>query len=89
MGRKAWKQETSYHRRALAETAMARTKAIIGPGLKARTFDRQQVEAALAVRCINRFTSLGMPVSVLEVTHKLGPEGERYPYLGLTRRNLP
>ena len=43
---------------------MARTKAIIGPGLKARTFDRQQVEAAFAVRCINRVTSLGMPVSV-------------------------
>ena len=63
IGRKAWKQETSYHRRSLAETAMARYKAIIGPGLKARTFDRQQVEAALAVRCINRFTSLGMPVS--------------------------
>lgn len=43
---------------------MGRYKTIIGPGLKARTFDRQQVEAALAVRCINRFTSLGMPVSV-------------------------
>ena len=64
IGRKAWKQETSYHRRSLAETAMARYKAIIGPGLKSRTFDRQQVEAALAVRCINRFTALGMPVNV-------------------------
>lgn len=64
IGRKAWKEETSYHRRSLAETAMSRYKTIIGPGLKARTFDRQQVEVALAVRCINRFTSLGMPVSV-------------------------
>ena len=43
---------------------MGRYKAIIGPGLKARTFDRQQVEAALAVRCLNRFTDLGMPASV-------------------------
>ena len=64
IGRKAWKEETSYHRRSLAETAMSRYKTIIGPGLKARTFDRQQVEVALAVRCINRFTSLGMPVSI-------------------------
>lgn len=64
IGRKTWKKETSYHRRSLAETAIGRYKTIIGPGLKARTFDRQQVEAALAVRCINRFTSLGMPVSV-------------------------
>ena len=61
IGRKAWKQETRYHRRSLAETAMGRYKAIIGPGLKARTFDRQQVEAALAVSCLNRFTALGMP----------------------------
>ena len=64
IGRKAWKQETRYHRRSLAETAMGRYKAIIGPGLKARTFDRQQVEAALAVRCLNRFTDLGMPASI-------------------------
>ena len=28
IGRKAWKQETNYHRRSLAETAMARYKAI-------------------------------------------------------------
>ena len=61
IGRKAWKKETRYHRRSLAETAMGRYKAIIGPSLKARTFDRQQVEAALAVRCLNRFTALGMP----------------------------
>lgn len=61
IGRKAWKEETRYHRRSLAETAMGRYKAIIGPSLKARTFDRQQVEAALAVRCLNRFTALGMP----------------------------
>ncbi|CAM5595993.1 IS5 family transposase ISBam3 [Aquamicrobium terrae] len=64
IGRKAWKPETRYHRRSLTETAMGRYKTIIGPGLKARTFDRQQVEAAVAVRCINRFTALGMPVSV-------------------------
>ena len=43
---------------------MARNKATVGPGLMARSFDRQHVESTLAVRCINRSTTLGMPVSV-------------------------
>jgi IS5 family transposase len=64
IGRKAWKQETGYHRRSLAETAMSRYKTIIGPGLKARTLDNQKAEAAVAVRCVNRFTALGMPKSL-------------------------
>ena len=64
VGRDAWKAETGYHRRSLAETAMLRYKTLIGPSLRSRTFDRQKVEAAVAVRCINRFTALGMPKSV-------------------------
>ena len=64
VGRDAWKAETGYHRRSLAETAMLRYKTLIGPSLRSRTFDRQKVEAAIAVRCINRFTALGMPRSV-------------------------
>lgn len=64
VGRKAWKQETGYHRRSLAETAMGRYKTIIGPALKPRSFANQKAEAAVAVRCINRFTALGMPVSI-------------------------
>jgi hypothetical protein len=64
IGRKAWKQETGYHRRSLAETAMCRYKTLIGPSLKARTFDNQKAEAAVAVYCINRFTALGMPRSI-------------------------
>ena len=28
------------------------------------SFDRQKVEASVAVRCINRFTALGMPKSI-------------------------
>jgi hypothetical protein len=39
-------------------------KTIIGPGLKARTLDNQKAEAAVAVRCVNRFTALGMPKSL-------------------------
>ena len=61
IGRAAWTQETAYHRRSLAETAMSRYKTIIGPGLNSRTFDNQKAEAAVAVRCINGVTALGMP----------------------------
>lgn len=64
IGRKAWKKETHYHRRSLAETAMGRYKTIIGPTLKARTFDNQKAEAAIGARCLNRFTALGMPHSI-------------------------
>ena len=64
IGRKAWKEETRYHRRSLAETGMYRYKTIIGPGLKARTLENQKAEAAIAVRCLNRYTALGMPHSL-------------------------
>jgi IS5 family transposase len=64
VGRDTWKAETGYHRRSLAETAMLRYKTLISPSLRSRTFDRQKVEAAVAVRCINRFTALGMPRSI-------------------------
>ena len=64
VGRDAWKTETGYHRRSLAETAMLRYKTLIGPSLRSRSFDRQKVEASVAVRCINRFTALGMPKSI-------------------------
>lgn len=64
IGRDAWKAETGYHRRSLAETAMLRYKTIIGPALKARSLQNQKAEAAVAVRCINRFTALGMPISL-------------------------
>ena len=64
VGREAWKAETGYHRRSLAETAMLRYKTLIGPSLRSRTFERQKAEAAVAGRCINRFTALGMPRSI-------------------------
>jgi hypothetical protein len=64
IGRKAWKQETGYHRRSLAETGVYRYKTLIGPSLKARTLDNQKAEAAIGVRCLNRFTALGMPRSL-------------------------
>jgi len=38
-------------------------KALIGPTLRARKFEAQQVEARLACSVINRMTELGMPIS--------------------------
>jgi hypothetical protein len=64
IGRKAWKQETGYHRRSLVETAVFRYKTLIGPTLSARTFDNQKAEVAVAVHCLNRLTALGMPTSL-------------------------
>jgi len=64
IGAKAWKIEAGYHRRSLAETAIYRTKTLIGPTLKSRTLPNQKTEAAITVNCLNRFTVLGMPLSV-------------------------
>ncbi len=62
-GRAAWKRESNYHRRSLAETAVFRVKMIFGERVSARSFDGQT--AQLLVRCaaLNRMTHLGMPAS--------------------------
>ncbi len=63
VGRAAWKRESNYHRRSLAETAVFRVKMIFGERVSARSFDGQS--AQLLVRCaaLNRMTHLGMPAS--------------------------
>jgi hypothetical protein len=63
-GRMAWQRATGYGRRSLAETAVGRYKAIIGPRLRARTLPAQQGEAAIAVRALNRMIRVAKPVSV-------------------------
>ncbi len=63
LGRTKWKQESGYHRRSLAETAMFRFKAIFGNTCSRRTFDNQATELLLAVAALNRMTHLGMPDS--------------------------
>ena len=64
IGAKPWKVETGTHRRSRAETAMARTRTIIGPNLKSHNRDTRITEAAIAVRRINTFRALGMPTMV-------------------------
>jgi IS5 family transposase len=63
VGRAAWKQESGYHRRSLAETAMLRQKAIFGDDLRARLVVSQRQEAFVRCAALNAMTLLGMPDS--------------------------
>jgi len=63
IGRKAWKRETGYHRRSLAETAMFRVKTLFGEHLSNRRYDTQATQLGLRCRALNRMTHLGMPQS--------------------------
>jgi IS5 family transposase len=63
IGIKAWKQESGYHRRSLAETAVFRFKTIFGDRLSAREEQRQKTEARIKCAALNRMTRLGMPES--------------------------
>ncbi len=62
-GTKQWKKNNGYHRRSLSETAMFRFKTIYGPELYSRNLRSQKVEAAVKIRCLNKMTALGMPIS--------------------------
>ena len=67
-GHRAWKRESDYHRRSLAETQVFRVKTIFGERVSARSFSGQA--AQLLVRCaaLNRMTHLGMPDSYAVTT---------------------
>lgn len=62
-GRKAWKQESGYHMRSLAETTMFRLKTIFGDRLSARLLETQVTQALIRCAALNRMTHLGMPDS--------------------------
>lgn len=64
VGRKAWKQESGYHRRSLAETTMFRFKTIFGGKLRSRKFENQAVELFRQCAALNRMIQVGKPVSV-------------------------
>lgn len=65
VGRAKWKQESGYHRRSLAETAMFRLKTIFGSALRARTDAAQDTETLLRLSALNQMTALGMPDAYL------------------------
>ncbi len=60
---KSWKKHVGYHRRSLVETAMFRLKRL-GDRLMARRFDTQVTEVHIRIAVLNKWTSLGMPVTV-------------------------
>jgi len=62
-GRKAWKQESGYHIRSLAETTMFRFKTIFGDRLSARLLETQTTQTMIRCAALNRMTHLGMPDS--------------------------
>jgi hypothetical protein len=63
-GRMAWQRATGYGRRSLAETAVGRYKAIIGPKLRARGLPAQRGETAIAVEVLNRMIRVAKPISM-------------------------
>ena len=63
LGEKQWKEKTHYHMQSLVEGTMYRLKRL-GRQLMARDFDRQVAEVHTKIAVLNRFTMLGMPVTV-------------------------
>lgn len=63
LGRKAWKDNSGYHMRSLAETSMFRFKTIFGDRLSARLLETQTTQALICCAALNRMTHLGMPDS--------------------------
>jgi IS5 family transposase len=62
VGRARWKREVGYHRRSLAETAVARFKMLFGDRVRARRFVTQASEVFIKGAALNRMTALGMPL---------------------------
>ena len=60
-GRMAWQKATGYNQRSRGETLIGRWKIVIGPKLKARSFENQRTEAKIGVRVLNQMTGLGRP----------------------------
>jgi IS5 family transposase len=62
-GRKAWKADSGYHVRSLAETIMFRLKTIFDDGLSTRLMATQTTQALIRCAALNKMTHLGMPQS--------------------------
>jgi hypothetical protein len=62
-GRSAWRKANGYGQRSLAETAIGRYKALIGPRLRARGLASQQGEIGLGAKVLNRMIQVAKPVS--------------------------
>ena len=63
LGRAAWKRESGYHRRSLAETAMFRFKTIFSDRVTAHSFAGQAAQVLVRCAALNRLTQVGRPDS--------------------------
>lgn len=63
-GRKAWKRQSNYHRRSLAETTMFRLKTIFGGKVRSRSFNNQATELLLQCAALNRMIQVAKPDTV-------------------------
>jgi hypothetical protein len=63
LGKDRWKEKMNYHKRSLVENMFFRLKTMLGPGLDARSFGRQEIEALIKCKILNRVTEIGMPDS--------------------------
>lgn len=63
LGRALWRNWSGYHRRSRVETKMNCVK-LLGQRLTSRDFDRQVVQVQIRAVVMNRFTALGIPVTV-------------------------
>jgi hypothetical protein len=57
----AWQTSSGYNQRSRGEDQMGRWKAVIGPKLKARSFENQKTKARIGVQILNLMTELGRP----------------------------
>ncbi|MFA3919933.1 transposase [Ruegeria hyattellae] len=57
--RMSWQTKTGYNQRSRVETQIGRWNQAIGERLLARDFDNQRTEVHIALRALNRMTSLG------------------------------
>ena len=64
-GRAAWKRDSGYHKRSLAETGMFRFKTIFGDTLGSRPFESQAAELFIKCAALNTMARLGLPDSYL------------------------
>jgi hypothetical protein len=60
-GSMAWQTSSGHNQRSRGETLMARWNAVIGPKLKAKSFENQKTEAKIGAQLLDRITELGRP----------------------------
>ncbi len=63
LGRALWRNWSGYHRRSRVETKINCVK-LLGQRLMSRDFDRQVAEVQIRAAVMNRFTALGIPVTL-------------------------